>query len=166
MIFAIDEVRDEFNAKCRMRWQKPTKKLGELLLSNHDENLNCMACTKWFETRQVSMKVLYYSNQYYLLHLRDIFAYMLRVFEEAQLRIIANLINMLRSQHDYATRVGHDAIWLLSKRLRPFLNKLIASLNKVFLDSGSSKIEQLARVDERRQLELVLIPDPVGQGGG
>lgn len=91
---------------------------------------------------------------------------MLRVFEEAKLWIVPNLINMLRRQHDYATRVGHDAIRLLSERLGPFLDQLIASLNKVFLDSGSSKIEWFSGVDERRQLELVLIPDPVGQDSG
>lgn len=122
-------------------WQELlTKKLGELLLSDHDENLNCIACTKWLETGQVSVEVLYDSNQYHL-DFTDICAYVFCVFEEAQLRIIANLIDVLRSQHDYAPRVGHEGIWLGSKRLRSFLNELIASLNKVFLDIGSSKIE-------------------------
>lgn len=102
----------------------------------------------------------------YLLHVTDILAYMFRVFEEAKLRIIADLINMLRSEHDYGTRVGHDAIRLVSKHLGPFRNQLIASLDKVLLDSGSSKIECFSGVDERWQLELVLIPDPVGHKSG
>lgn len=127
-----------------------------------------MACTKWFKTKQVSMEVLYCSQSVSskVLHLADTFAYMLRVFEEAKLWIIANLINMLRSQHEYATRVRHDAIRLVPKRLGPFLNQFIAPLNKVFLDSRSSKIEWFSGVDERRKLEFVLMTDLVGQESG